>query len=93
MIPICIFFNVNLGSRIKLSRMLKGYEVSYELELEYGEGSTTNYTDYNFVVLSGEECIISIPRLEALKTILEISDKTEIICFCMIAKSIGESAS
>lgn len=84
-------FYVNLGTQIKLSRMLNGYDVSYELQVNYGDGYQMSFVDYDLIVQSGEEYIISIPSLEELKTILEISDGTEIQCFCIVARAVGGS--
>lgn len=85
-------FYVNLGGQIKLNRMLNGYEVSYQLEVSYGSGFTTNFIDYDFVTQTSEEYVINIPTLEQLKTILKISDETEITCFRIIARATGDNA-
>lgn len=84
-------FYANLGSQIKLSKMLNGYEVSYELEVHYG-GTMVNFVDYDFVKDAGEEYIIDIPTLEELEEITGISGEDGITSFVIIARATGGNA-
>lgn len=85
-------FSVNLGTQIKLSGTLKGYEVKYEeLWVYYNDGTASNLVYNDCITKSGEEYIITIPSLDELNVILR-EDELEIERFVIIARTSNGNA-